>query len=103
MFIIFYKILTFALQRTMFVNLILLVSYLVSHTAAMNTNYGSLSFVSTNVFTKSKNLNSLYAVGSSDRKIYRLNYTRNLTTGNFNYNFSTTHTNLVKTIAVSQG
>lgn len=57
--------------------------------------------MSTSTFTKSQDLNSLYAVGSSDYKIYRLNYTRNLTVSSFNYNISTTHTQKVRVIAVS--
>lgn len=68
-----------------------------------NTFFGSISFVNTNIFTKSKDLNSLYAVGTTDFKVYRVNYTRNLTTASYNYNYSTTHTKKARAIAVSHG
>ncbi len=76
---------------------------LVREGVANNAYFGSISFASTNVFTKSKDLNSLYAVGTTDFKVYRVNYTRNLTSASFNYNYSTTHTKKVRSIAVSSG
>jgi hypothetical protein len=59
----------------------------------------TVSFPQTNVFTKTTDLNALYAVGLTDFKVYRMNYTRNLTSPTYNY--TTSHTKKASAIAVS--
>lgn len=83
--------------------LVVITLLLINKSLGTNTNYGTITFVNTNTYATSKDFNALYAVGSTDRKIYRLNYTRNLTVASYNYNISTTHTATVRTIAVSPG
>jgi WD40 repeat protein len=90
------------MQKKLFILITLFIVEILRETQAMNTYFGNVNFVSTSTFTKSHDLNSLYAVGSSDFKIYRLNYTRNITAASFNYNISTTHTKKIRAIAVSQ-
>jgi hypothetical protein len=51
--------------------------------------------------TKAADLNTLYSVGLSDFKVYRLNYTRFPSTPTYSY--STTHTKKVRAIAISHG
>lgn len=60
----------------------------------------SFSFPQTSIFTKSYSKNALYAVGASNYRIYRANFTRNISTVTPT-SYSTTHTKKVRAIAVS--
>lgn len=81
--------------------LLLLFISLVQFVLPSQVYLSPFTFPQTNVFTKSSDLTSLYAVGTSDFKVYRMNYTRYFTT--VSYSYTTSHTKKVRSIALSKG
>lgn len=64
-------------------------------------SFSAVSMPATNVFAKSKDLNSLYAASLTGSTIYRMNYTRYFTLP-MTYNYTTSHTAPVRSIGVSR-
>lgn len=72
---------------------------LVGFSSCSNSQTAGFPFPSTNVFTKSANLNNIYAISLDGKSVYRMDYTRDFTT--VTYNYSTAHTKSCTALAVS--
>lgn len=82
------------------VQLAIIIGQMVSFTFNNETVMYNTYMPATNVYTKSKDMNALYAASESFI-VYRVNYTRRLMSPSFNY--QSTHTRRIRDIAVSYG
>lgn len=82
-------------------NILFLTVLALHRLACLEFTSSAVPFVRTNIFTKSQSKNALYAVGLTNFRVYRMNYTRNLLTTTLN--FASGHSKLVNAIAVSLG
>lgn len=75
---------------------------LIKYCNSEGASLGSIPLPASSTFTKSKDNNVLY-IATIDYKIYRLNYTRYVNNIVPVFLYKTSHTNEIRTMAVSQG
>lgn len=84
-----------------YIKLILLISFIIDISEEFTGTTSTVSFFDTNCYTRSQSQNTLYAVGTSNYNVYRLNYTRLDFPSTVQYKLS--HTDTVKTMSASSG